>query len=129
MAGSAGEHAPPSVAGKENKDMTKKWKLSDSGLQVYEGGKHIATVHYAGNPPVDINEAIENATIIRQAPQAVERLAALEADNAKLRAALELCYTRIFNFGMDSLRDPQWTQKLNNEAMDAAREALEATHE
>ena len=42
----------------------------------------------------------------------------------ELLAALELCYTRIFNFGMDSLRDPQWTQKLCNEAMDAAQAAL-----
>ena len=42
----------------------------------------------------------------------------------ELLAALELCYTRIFNFGMDSLRDPQMTQKLCNEAMDAAQAAL-----
>ena len=98
--------------------MNKKWKLSDTGLQVYEGLKHVATVHYAGNPSVDVNEAKENALLVAQAPQQaarievlIDRIAALEAElettkkllkrdsehllevgvqNAKLIAALEL---------------------------------------
>ncbi len=69
--------------------MTKKWTLTDSGLQVREGAKHIATVHYAGNPSVDINEAKENAALIVSAPQQASRIASLEADKSKLIAALE----------------------------------------
>ena len=68
--------------------MTKKWTLSDSGLQVYEGKKHIATVHYGGNPIVDITEAIENATLIRQAPAMEAELAALRAERDELLEAL-----------------------------------------
>ena len=43
-----------------------------------------------------------------------------------LVAALELCYTRIFNsaIGMDLNRDPEATERLNQEAMDAASAAL-----
>lgn len=61
--------------------MTKIWTRSLSGLQIYEGKKHIATVHYAGNPIVDVSEAMENAKLIEEAP-------ILKAQQAELVKAL-----------------------------------------
>ena len=45
---------------------------------------------------------------------------------AELLEALQLCYTRIFNYqaGMDELRDPKTTTRLNNDALVPATEAI-----
>jgi len=103
--------------------MNKKWRLSDSGLQIYEGSKHVATAHYGGNPMVDINEAIENATIIRQAPALLDRLAALEAENAKLREALTAFFAAADRLTANSVDITAWD--MLDEAKAAARALLE----
>ena len=45
------------------------WRQSEAGLQIFSGRKHIATVHYAGNPVVDVTEALANARMIVKAPE------------------------------------------------------------
>lgn len=57
-----------------------------------------------------------------------KEFAYLMAAAPQMHRALELCYTRLFNYqvGMDEIRDPQATKELNAEALDAAREALDA---
>lgn len=104
--------------------MSKKWTLTDSGLQVREGAKHIATVHYAGNPSVDINEAIENAKIIQQAPEQAARIAALEAEKAKLIEALIKAESALTYANWDGEFDSSYTAKDVINARDTARAVL-----
>lgn len=79
-----------------------------------------------GNLPCVLSDKVNDGGnfYVAQIISANESDARLIAAAPELLAALELCYTRLFNHGMDALRDPQWTQKLENEAMDAARAAI-----
>ena len=59
-----------------------------------------------------------------------EANAQLMAAAPDLLAALELCFTRLFNYqaGMDDLRYPEATSELNREALDAAKAAIDAAN-
>lgn len=104
--------------------MSKKWKLSESGLQIYEGSKHIATVHYGGNPIVDVSESIANAKIINHAPEMKEQLAALRAENEALRDALiELKFQAERRHDEHQLREG-----LIDDAIKQARAALKVSN-
>ena len=50
------------------------WKRAEGSQQIYAGRLHVATAHYAGQPPVDYDEAKANATLIVAAPELLEAL-------------------------------------------------------
>lgn len=60
------------------------WNISDSGLQIYDNKKHIATAHYAGNPCVDVKEALDNARLIAAAPELLDALENLAIAAARI---------------------------------------------
>jgi len=89
---------------------------------------------YAGWDIFCVRDSLTNCHVAtvgavdRRDSERYQEFAFVMAAAPRLYRALELCYTRLFNYqvGMDEIREPKATKELNAEALDAAKSALDA---